>query len=88
MYATKPYKFIGFGAMDATKPYKSIGFGAMDATKPYKFIGFGPRPLKFDFMGAHLADEVGEMSSQGGFRGRGQIPLAQQCRPDFTVFFL
>ncbi len=38
---TKPYKFIGFGAMDATKPYEFIGFGAMDATKPYKFIGFG-----------------------------------------------
>ena len=27
---TKPYKFIGFGAMDVTKPYKFIGFGAMD----------------------------------------------------------
>ncbi len=38
---TKPYKFIGFGAMDVTKPYKFIGFGAMDVTKPYKFIGFG-----------------------------------------------
>ena len=36
-----PYKFIGFGAMDATKPYKFIGFGAMDATKPYRFIEFG-----------------------------------------------
>ncbi len=41
MDATKPYKFIGIGAMDATKPYKFIGFGTMDATKPYKFIGFG-----------------------------------------------
>ncbi len=30
MDATKPYKFIGFGAMDVTKPYKFIGFGAMD----------------------------------------------------------
>ncbi len=39
--ATKPYKIIGFGAMDATKPYNIIGFGAMDATKPYKFVGFG-----------------------------------------------
>ncbi len=28
--------------MDVTKPYEFIGFGAMDATKPYKFIGFGP----------------------------------------------
>ncbi len=41
MDVTKPYKFIGCEAMDATKPYKLIGFGAMDATKPYKFIGFG-----------------------------------------------
>ena len=39
--STKPYEFIGFGAMDGTKPYKFIGFGAMDVTKPYKFIGFG-----------------------------------------------
>ncbi len=28
--------------MDATKPYKFIGFGAMDVTKPYEFLGFGP----------------------------------------------
>ncbi len=28
--------------MDVTKPYKFIGFGAMDVTKPYEFIGFGP----------------------------------------------
>ena len=41
MDVTKPYKFIGFGAMDVTKPYKFIWFGAMDVTKPYKFIGFG-----------------------------------------------
>jgi hypothetical protein len=27
---TKPYKFMGFGAMDVTKPYKFIGFGTMD----------------------------------------------------------
>jgi hypothetical protein len=39
MDVTKPYEFIGFGAMDVTKPYKFIGFGAMDVTKPYKFIG-------------------------------------------------
>ncbi len=24
-----------------TKPYEFIGFGAMDVTKPYEFIGFG-----------------------------------------------
>ncbi len=28
--------------MDVTKPYDFIGFGAMDVTKPYEFIGFGP----------------------------------------------
>ncbi len=27
--------------MDVTKPYTFIGVGAMDVTKPYKFIGFG-----------------------------------------------
>ena len=37
MDVTKPYKFIGFGAMDVTKSYKCIGFGAMDVTKPYEF---------------------------------------------------
>ena len=41
MDVTKPYKFIGFGAIDVTKAYKFIGFGAIDVTKPYKFIGFG-----------------------------------------------
>ncbi len=37
---TKPYEFIGFGAMDVTKPYTFIRLGAMDVTKQYKFIGF------------------------------------------------
>ena len=41
MDVTKPYEFVGFGAMDVTKPYKFIGFGAMDVTKPYEFVGFG-----------------------------------------------
>ena len=41
MDVTKPYKFIGLGAMGVTKPYKCIGLGAMDVTKPCKFIGFG-----------------------------------------------
>ncbi len=38
--------------MDVTKPYEFIGFGAMDVTKPYEFIGFGseaaPRDAKTD----------------------------------------
>ncbi len=41
MDGTKPYKFIGIGAMDGTKPNEFIGFGAMDGTKPYESIGFG-----------------------------------------------
>ncbi len=28
------------GPIEVTKPYRFIGFGAMDVTKPYKFIGF------------------------------------------------
>ena len=31
MNVTKPYKFIGFGAIGVTKPYKFIGLGAMGA---------------------------------------------------------
>ncbi len=54
---TKPYRFIGFGAMDITKPYRFIGFGAMDVTKPYRFIGFGAmditKPYKFTCLHAH-----------------------------------
>ena len=34
MDVTKPYEFIGFGAMDVTKPYEFTWFGAMDVTKP------------------------------------------------------
>jgi hypothetical protein len=37
MDVTKPYEFIGSGAMDVTKPYEFIGSGAMDVTKPYEF---------------------------------------------------
>ncbi len=38
---SKPYEFIGFGAMDVTKSYEFIGFGAMEVTKPYEFMRFG-----------------------------------------------
>jgi hypothetical protein len=41
MDVTKPYEFIGFGAVDVTKPYEFIVWGAMDVAKPYAFIGFG-----------------------------------------------
>ncbi len=32
---TKPYEFIGFGAMDVTKTYKFIWFGDIHGPKPY-----------------------------------------------------
>ena len=52
MDVTKPYKFIGFGAMDVTKPYKCTGFGAMGATKPYKCIRFdAPNPIIVEGVG-------------------------------------
>ncbi len=35
MEVTKPFEFVGFGAMDVAKPYTFIRFGAMDVTKPY-----------------------------------------------------
>ncbi len=43
MDATKPYKFIGFGAIDATKPYEFIRFGVMSAHKlaKYTYQAFG-----------------------------------------------
>ncbi len=37
---SKPYDFIGLGAMDVTKLYKFKGFGDIHGPKPYKFIGF------------------------------------------------
>ncbi len=47
MGVTKPYEFIGFGAMEVTAPYEFIGFGAMEVTAPYEFIGFGAMDLGF-----------------------------------------
>ena len=44
MEVTKPYDFIGFGAMDVTKPYEFIGFGAMDVAAPGPPQPRFPRP--------------------------------------------
>ncbi len=66
--ATKPYKFIGFGAMEVTKPYKFIGFGDIHNPKPYKFIGFGcihgPKSYKFIGFGGilHFFEVAGEQT--------------------------
>ncbi len=41
MAVTKPYEFIGFGAMDVTKPYKSIGFGAKAGRRAVALVVVG-----------------------------------------------
>ncbi len=51
MAVTKPYEFIGFGAMEVTKPYEFIEFGAMEVTKPYEwrvrhFFGWIWKPIE------------------------------------------
>jgi hypothetical protein len=62
----KPYKFIGFGAMDVTKPYEFISFGAMDGTKPYEFTGF--RTPSIDDLGPDRAQCI--VSASGRVLGR------------------
>ncbi len=42
--------------MDVTKPYEFIGFGAMDVTKPYEFIGFGAMRCQ-GFLFGHVRSE-------------------------------
>ncbi len=37
MEVTKPYEFIGFGAMAVTKPYEFIGFGALCPERVERF---------------------------------------------------
>ncbi len=59
MEVTKPYKFIGFGAIDVTKPYNLIGFGATDVTKPYTCIGFGAIDVTKPIDGAFRNLEAG-----------------------------
>ncbi len=53
-----------------TKPYEFIGFGAMDVTKPYQFIGFVPG-VRDDAVGwvvvPRRSDETGP-PTQGGYK--------------------
>ena len=62
MDATRPHKFIGFGAMDATKPYEFIWFGAMYATRPYKFRGLGANLVPRKLLSAGNLNLSGPMS--------------------------
>ncbi len=47
MDVTRPYEFIGFGAVDVTRPYEFIGFGAVDVTRPYEAPTSALRPAGF-----------------------------------------
>ena len=88
MEVTKPYKFIGFGAMEVTKPYKFIGFGAMEVTKPYEFIGFGAmevtKPYKFIGFGARHWGRAGGIApgtpAAAWPSGLGRSPLGPRSR--------
>ncbi len=60
---SKPYEFIGFGAIDVTEPYKFTGFGVIDVPKPYEFIGFGDNAQRFS-----RPDQKGPGSSCGSGR--------------------
>jgi hypothetical protein len=71
MDVTKPYEFIGFGAIDVTKPYEFIGFGAVDVTKPYECIGFGCRTV---------TNETQQNTNKNKHQGR-VADLRLQCRP-------
>jgi hypothetical protein len=43
MEVTKPYRFIGFGAMEFTKAYKFSRLGAMEVTNlPMNLWALGP----------------------------------------------
>ncbi len=44
--------------MEVTKPYKFIGYGAMQVTKPYKFIGFGAKLVLAVLVGLRGLDPV------------------------------
>ncbi len=52
MDVTKPYEFLGFGAMDATKPYEFIGFeGPSSRSDPTRPTGFGSEILVWTSVG-------------------------------------
>ena len=94
MDVTKPYEFIGFGAMDVTKPYEFIRFGAMDVTKPYEFLGFGAMDVTkpYDRLSGPLAFSDSKILPLGlgpeTFRIRPRRAGFQPSGPGKTFVFL
>ena len=78
-HPTKPYKFIGFWAMDVTKPYKFIGFGAVDAPLPEHQAQPNAKrdPNRSE---SHLI--VGDYRVGGAFVRRGHPPEPEQIAFD------
>ncbi len=67
-HVTKPYEFIGFGAMDVTKPYEFIGFGAMDGASggPARERRVLPEERHLASVSAALARRLGPIGADRG----------------------
>ncbi len=78
---TKPYKFIGVGAIDGTKPYKSPRFGAIEVTKPYIFIGFGAMDVTkpYIFIGFGASSGRKDLSARPKFSPPGPGKMASRA---------
>ncbi len=81
MDVTKPYEFLGLGAMDVTKPYEFIGLGALAVGRALPWTRWGcpagapPRPRNpttfqdvVGFMAIILGFYVLGLSITGNFR--------------------
>ncbi len=55
MAVTKPYEFIGFGAMAGTKPYEIIRFGAMADKRTVR------GPAQYPIQGCHVDIDLTEV---------------------------
>ncbi len=64
----KPYKFIGFGAIDATKPPRFIRLGATDVTKPSEIIRCGG-----DFGPLSESNHQASVTNPGSTSGHGRF---------------
>jgi hypothetical protein len=81
MDVTKPYTFIGFGAMDVTRPNKSIGFRGYFRHPPRGLQH--PRPPAFSCgapLPTHPRSGEGGGAAQGERAGRPPSPTKTKHR--------
>ncbi len=62
MAVTKPYEFIGFGAMAVTKPYEFTGFGAMAKGLAREEQGESPDVPRAQGQGVFVSRLLSELS--------------------------